>query len=147
MSDIIKRVGFIKPENNNPYNGEPAIVDGDLEKSGGDYKRNYGIDNMIYILTGTNAGYWGNLIAKDGAKIQGGIEELDSEPITSDFLKRYSAKIEYLLTPFIKNKIAESIKVESFNPSSDRIDWIAEIKMADGTNYLFNSHTGGEIVS
>jgi len=144
MSD---RFGFIKPENNNPYNGEPAIVNGDLEKSGGDYTRNYGIDNMIYILVGTRAEYWGNLIAKDGEKIPGGLEELDGEPITSDFLKRHSAKVEFLLQPLIQNKIAENITAESFNPSEDRIDWIAEIKMADGTNYLFNSRTGGEIIS
>lgn len=128
------------------YIGDPAIIDGDLIKSGGDYQRNSGIDNMIFILIGTDSGYWGNLIEPEESKVKGGLEELDSEPITSSFLLRHSAKVELLLSPLISNKIAKSVTVESFNTSGDRIDWTAKIVMIDGLKYFFTSNRGGQYV-
>lgn len=130
--------------NTTQYIGEPAVINGDLIKSGGDYQRNRGIDNMIYLLTGTNSGYWGNLIEPEESKIPGGLELLDGEPITSSFLDRHSAAVEEALAPLIKNNIARSVKVESFNVSADRIDWTAEITMVDGVKYWFDSNTGGQ---
>ena len=140
MSELLVR------ENNNQYIGEPAIIDGDLVKNGGDYKRNYGIDNMIYILVGTESGYWGNLIEPVSSKIPGGLEELDGEPITSSFLNRYSGRVELALSPLITNDIAKSVKVETTNPTADRINWTATIIMKDGNKYFFDSETGGNYV-
>lgn len=134
-------------ENNSQYIGEPAITDGDLLVRGGDYSRVYGIDNMVTILAGTNAGYWGNLIEPETSKIPGGLEELDDEPITSSFLDRHSAKVELLLSPMITNKTAKSIKVESFNPSADVIVWTADIVLKDGRKYFYNSeNSSGEFI-
>lgn len=125
--------------NNSQYIGEPAIIDKDLEKRGGDYKRVRGIDNMVLILVGTNAGYWGNLIEPPGSQIPGGLEELDGEAITSVFLARHSAKVELTLLPLITTDIAKSVEVESFNPSVDKITWTALIVLKDGRKYFFDS--------
>ena len=128
--------------NNSQYIGEPSIIDGDLVKNGGDYQRNYGIDNMIYILVGTDSDYWGNLIEPVGSKIPGGLEKLDAEAITSTFLARHSAAVELALSPLITNQVASSVKVESFNPSADRIEWTSEIVMKDQSKYFFDSESG-----
>lgn len=128
--------------NNEPYIGEPGIFEGDLKKSGGDYKRNYGIDNMILMLVGTEPGYWGNSIIKESQKIPGS-KNLLGEPITSTFLKRHSAQQEFALAPLIKNNIATSVKVESFNTGNDRIDWTAKIELIGGNKYFFDSLVGG----
>ncbi|MCK5600651.1 hypothetical protein KAR91_02210 [Candidatus Pacearchaeota archaeon] len=141
MSDQIPD-GFYKPINSEPYIGEPAIIDGDLVKSGGDYRRNYGIDNMIIILIGTDSGWWGNLVLPPESQIPGG-QDLTSEAITSDFLKKHAANQERKLSPLITTNITESVKVESFNTENDRIDWIAEIKMTDGRKYFYDSLEGG----
>ena len=125
--------------NNSQYIGEPAIKDGDLVKRGGDWERVYGLDNEILILVGTNAGYWGNLIEPPESQIPGGLEELDGEAITSTFLDRHSAKMEATLNTMLVNGDAQSIKVESFNPQADRIEWIAEILLKDGCKYFFDS--------
>lgn len=126
-------------KNNSQYIGEPAIHNGDLVKRGGDWERVYGIDNQIFILIGTDAGYWGNLIEGPEAQIPGGLEELDGEAITSSFLQRHSARAERCLSPMITNGDAKSIKVESFNPEADRIEWTAEIVLSDGRKYFFDS--------
>lgn len=127
--------------NNSQYIGEPAIKNGDLSKRGGDYNRVYGVDNEILILVGTDADYWGNLIEPPQSQIPGGLEELDGEAITSTFLDRHSAKVEATLLTMLVNRDAQSIKVESFNPQSDRIEWIAEIILKDGCKYFFDSET------
>jgi len=133
--------------NNSQYIGEPAIIEGDLIKRGGDYPRNYGIDNMIYILVGTNSGYWGNLIEPIGSQIPGGLEKLEGEPITSSFLSRHSGAVELALSPLITTDIAKSIKIESFNPSADRIEWTGLIIMKDESKYFFDSENGtGEYI-
>jgi len=121
------------------YIGDPALVDGDIIKDAGDYKRNYGIDNAMGILTGTFKNYWGNLIEPDKSKIVGGLEDLNNEAITVSFLRRHSAKIQELLNPLIISKTAKSIKVESSNPTADRIDWIAEIILKNGEKYFYSS--------
>lgn len=125
--------------NNSQYIGEPAIKEADLIKRGGDWERVYGLDNEILILVGTNAGYWGNLIEPPESQIPGGLEELDGEAITSTFLDRHSAKVEATLNTMLVNRDAQSIKVESFNPQADRIEWIAEILLKDGCKYFFDS--------
>ena len=141
MSNQLIPDGFHKPTNPEPYNGEPAIIEGDFVKSGGDYKRNYGIDNALLILTGTDSGWWGNLILPKESQIPGG-DDLTGEPITSKFLKRHAQNQEFKLRPLIDSGLVESVTVESFNPSEDRIEWIAKIKMTDGTDYFFDSTVG-----
>jgi len=121
------------------YIGEPAIVDGDLVKKGGDYQRVCGIDNAIAILIGTNSGYWGNLIEPTESQIPGGMEELDGEPITSKFLSRHAAKVELLLSPLIASGVAKSISVESYNTENDRTDWTATIILKDGSVYYYST--------
>lgn len=129
------------------YNGEPAIIDGDLVKEGGDYKRNYGIDNAIRIYLGTDLGYWGNYIEPETSKIKGGLEKLNGVPITSDFLKQHSAKVDELLNLLIANGVAKSIEVESFNTENDRTDYTVYIIMKNGNKYFYDSATGcGEYV-
>ena len=127
--------------NTSQYIGEPAIKNGDLVKRGGDWERVYGLDNEILILTGTDAGYWANLIEPPQSQIPGGLEELDDEDITSTFLDRHSAKVEATLNTMIVNGDAQSIKVESFNPEADRIEWTAEIILKDGCKYYFDSES------
>lgn len=122
--------------------GDPIIKDGDLVKRGGDYERVCGIENMITILVGTNSGYWANLIEPEQSKIPGGAEKMDGEAVTSSFLNRHSAWKEWQLQPLIKNKIAKSISVESFNPEGDRIEWKAEIVLTDGSLYYYQSDKG-----
>lgn len=125
--------------NNSQYIGEPAIIGGDTAKRGGDWTRVTALNNMILILVGTEAGYWGNLIEPPKSQIPGGLEELDGEPITSSFLQRYAGKVEALLQPMITGGQAQSIKAESFNPSADKIVWTALIVLKDGCKYYFDS--------
>ena len=121
------------------YIGEPALVDGDIVKDAGDWKRNYGIDNAIEILIGTNKDYWGNLIEPNKSKIVGGLEDLNGAAITNSFLRRHSAKIKELLNPLIVSTDVKSIKVQSSNPESDRIEWIAELVLKNGEKYFYKS--------
>lgn len=122
------------------YIGDPALFDGDLIKNDiNDYKRNYGIDNAIEILVGTDKNYWGNLIESNKSKIVGGLEDLNGEPITNSFLRRNNAKIQNLLNPLIINQTAKSIIVESTNPVNDRIEWVAELILKNGEKYYYKS--------
>lgn len=121
------------------YIGEPALVSGDIVKDAGDYKRNYGIDNAIEILVGTNKGYWGNLIEPNKSKIVGGMEDLDGVAITSSLLRRNNAKIQELLNPLIVSGAVKSIKVESSNPVADRVNWVAELVLQNGEKYFYKS--------
>ncbi len=133
--------------NETQYIGEPAIVDSDLSKRGGDYHRVYGLNNIILILVGTDAGYWGNLIEPQASQIPGGLEELDGEAITSSFLDRHAGKVEAVLNTMIINGIAKSIKAESFNPDVDRIVWTVLITLIDDRKFYFDSETcEGEFV-
>ena len=125
--------------NNSQYIGEPAIIGGDLVKRGGDYERVFGLNNMILILVGTDSGLWSNLIEPPQSQIPGGLEELDGEPINSDFLNRHAAKVEATLNTMILNKTAKSIKCESFNPEVDRIEWTTLIELIDGRKFFFDS--------
>ena len=133
MSDNIEK------KFNPNYTGEPALFDGDLIKDAGDYKRNYGIDNAIEILTGTNKDYWGNLIEPNKSKIVGGMEDLNGSAITNSFLRRNNAKIQELLNPLIISGTVRSISVESSNPTSDKIDWTAELILKNGEKYFYKS--------
>lgn len=121
------------------YIGEPALVDGDIVKDVGDWKRNYGIDNAIEILIGTNKNYWGNLIEPNKSKIVGGLEDLNGVAITNSFLRRHNAKIKELLNPLVVSADVKSIKVQSSNPKSDRIEWIAELVLKNGEKYFYKS--------
>ena len=121
------------------YIGEPALVNGDIVKDVGDWKRNYGIDNAIEILIGTDKGYWGNLIEPNKSKIVGGLEDLNGVAITNSFLRRHNAKIKELLNPLIVSADVKSIKVQSSNPESDRIEWIAELVLKNGEKYFYKS--------
>lgn len=121
------------------YIGEPALVNGDIVKDVGDWKRNYGIDNAIEILIGTDKNYWGNLIEPNNSKIVGGLEDLNGVAITSSFLRRHNAKIKELLNPLIISADVKSIKVQSSNPESDKIEWIAELILKNGEKYFYTS--------
>lgn len=121
------------------YIGELAIVNGDIQKDQGDYKRNYGLDNAITILTGTDAGYWANYIEPNKSKIPGGLELLNRKAINNTFLRRHNAKIQELLNPLIISGAVKSIRVESSNPASDRIDWIAILTLNNGEKYFYKS--------
>lgn len=127
--------------NESQYIGEPAIVNGDLIKRGGDYERVYALNNEITILVGTDSGYWGNLIEPENSQIPGGLNTLKGEAITSSFLNRHSAKIEAALNTMIINGDAKSITVESFNPSADKIEWTATIRLPDDSIYIYDSAT------
>lgn len=130
-----------KNTNNSQYIGEPAIINGDLVKHGGDYERVVALNNMILILVGTNSGYWGNLIEPENSQIPGGLETLQGKAITSNFLKEHSQLVESLLNTMIINGTAKSIKAETFNKKSDYITWTALITLKDGQKYYFDSET------
>lgn len=123
------------------FKNDPAIVEGDLKQRGGDYYRVCGIDNMVAILIGTDAGYWGNELEDDDGQIVGGLESLDNNPINSSFLDKYESKIKKLLQPIIDQSIATDLTVEATNPNSDRIDWTATMILADGSPYSFSGGT------
>ena len=125
--------------NNSQYVGEPAIVNGDFKKRGGDWERVCALSNEILILVGTNKGHWTNLIEPPESQIPGGLEDLRGEAITSSFLGRHSAKVESCLSTMIINGDAKSITVNSFNPEADKIEWTALIILSDEQKYLFNS--------
>lgn len=127
--------------NNSQYIGEPAIINGDLVKRGGDYQRVYALDNEITILVGTNSGYWANLIEPPNSQIPGGLELLKGQAVTSSFLATHSAKVEASLNTMIINGDAKSITVESFNPEADRIEWIGDLILKDGRRYIYDSET------
>jgi phage gp46-like protein len=133
---------MINITNNTQYNGEPAIINGDVVKNGGDYKRVTALNNKILILVGTDSGYWGNLIEPVNSQIKGGLELLKGRAITSNFLKEHTQKVESLLSPMITSKQAKSVKAESFNRFADRVDWTALIVLKDGQKYYFESSTG-----
>ena len=133
--------------NNSQYKGEPAIINGDLVKRGGDYKRVYALDNEITILVGTDSGYWGNLMEPPESQIPGGLETLKGEAITSNFLDIHSAKVEATLNTMIVNGDIKSISVESFNPEADRIVWVGDMILKDDQKYRYNSETNsGEFI-
>lgn len=125
--------------NNSQYMGEPAIVNGDLSKRGGDYNRVAGLNNEILILVGTESGYWANLMEPPESQIPGGLEKLRGEAITSTFLDRHSSQVEQCLNTMIVNGDAKSITVESFNPEADKITWAALFILKDGQKYYFDS--------
>lgn len=126
-------------ERTTQYRNEPSIIDGDLEMKGGDYTRVCSIENAITILIGTDSGYWGNLMEPPASQIPGGLEKLDGAPITSSFLKTHARAVENALYPLIENGIAKSVKAESFNINSDRVDFIATIVMKDDSIYTYDS--------
>lgn len=127
--------------NTSQYIGEPAIINGDLVKHGGDYDRVVALNNEIIILVGTNANYWGNLIEPQSSQIPGGLETLKGRAITSNFLKEHSALIESLLNTMLVNGNATSIKAETFNKKSDYITWSVLITLKDSQKYYFSSET------
>ena len=124
------------------YQNEPAVIDGDFVKSGGDYKRVCHIENAIRILVGTKKGYWGNTIEPPASKIPGGLEEFDGIAITSTTLSRYAARVTSVLQPLITNGLAEKITVNAYNVHADRIDWTAEIFLKNGDIYKFDTIKG-----
>ncbi|MHA1379305.1 MAG: hypothetical protein ACTSRG_13055 [Candidatus Helarchaeota archaeon] len=128
----------IEKKYNPNYIGEPALFNGDLIKDVGDYKRNYGLDNAIEILIGTNKNYWGNLIEPEKSKVVGGLEDLNGIAINNSFLRRHNAKIKELLNPLIISKAVKSITVTSSNPSADKIEWIAELILSNGEKYYYS---------
>ena len=135
----MSKTSTITQKYNPSYVGDPAITDGDLVKDGGDYQRNYGINNAIKILIGTNKDYWANLIENQNSKIIGGYEDLNGEAISSTFLERHSAKMKELLMPLVKNGTAKSIEVTSSNTVNDKVDFVAEIILRNGNKYFYNS--------
>lgn len=128
--------------NNSQYIGEPAIIQGDLVKRGGDYERVFALNNEITILVGTDSGYWANLMEPPSSQIPGGMELLKGEAITSKFLDTHSARIETALGTMIVNGDAKSIQAESFNPEADKITWTAKITLSDDRVYLYDSELG-----
>ena len=123
------------------YKGEPAIINGDLVKRGGDWERSYALNNEIVILVGTDSGYWGNLIEPPNSQIPGGLDKLKGKAITSSFLDTYSARIESCLNTMIVNGDAKSITATSANPEADKITWTAKIVLSDDRAYLYDSET------
>lgn len=133
--------------NNFRYLGEPAIENGDFVKRGGDWERVCALNNEILILVGTDSGHWTNLIEPPSSQIPGGLEDLQGEAITSSFLDRYSAKVEFCLSTMTTNGDAKSITVESSNPEADKITWVATIVLSDDRKYIYDSEScTGEFV-
>jgi|GEM_PF-4406428 len=124
------------------YQNEPAVIDGDFVKSGGDYKRVCHIENAVHILVGTKKGYWGNAIEPPQSQIPGGLEEFDGVSITVKTLNRYASRVTSVLQPLITNGLAEKINVNAYNVHADRIDWTAEIFLKNGDIYKFDTIKG-----
>ena len=111
---------------------------GDIEVRGGQITMDAGLLTAVVVSLYTEAGFWGNLIAKrDSERIGQGYVEASAEPITADMLSACESAAQDSLSWLVSEGLAESVQVSVSNPRADSISTRIIIKKPSGDSVVW----------